>query len=492
MPLPKRVKIKLEKYRLSKSLEVSRVINGLWQIADMEKGGVLLDPVTTSTKMEPYVEAGFTTFDMADHYGSAEIIAGNFKRNNPLGKKSTMLTKWVPKPGKISKDVVRKAVQQSLERLQTEKIDLLQFHAWKFSDLYWLDAMFWLQELKSEGLIGNIGVTNFDTAHLRVARASGIEIVSNQVSYSLFDQRGGGKLADYCQEEGIGIFAYGTLLGGFISNKWLGQPEPTGAGLTNMSLMKYKRFIDLAGGWSLFQEVLREINEVAIEADRSISIVASKYMLLQKAVAAVIIGARLGENNHLADSASLFTFDLLVEQCNRIKIAIAKLTPIPGDCGDEYRKPPYLTATGDLADHLENFPPMYEPNQVSPIRQNIDSGTVWEGFAGYSRAVRIGNRVITSGTTATHRDLVIGGGDPAAQAHFIIDKIEASLESLGAKLTDVVRTRIFVSDTNNAIAISRAHGERFGDIRPANTLVEAKLIGEEYLVEIEAEAFLEG
>ena len=486
------MKTSVEMHRLSKSLSVARAINGLWQIADLEKGGIALDPVATSMKMQAYVEAGFTTFDMADHYGSAEIIAGYFKKNNPLGNEATMLTKWVPKPGKIGKADVRKAVQERLARLQAEKVDLLQFHAWKFSDLYWLDAMYWLQELKEEGLIGNIGVTNFDTAHLRIACASGIKVVSNQISYSLVDQRGGGKLAEYCEEEGIGIFAYGTLLGGFISNKWLGEPEPTGAALSNMSLMKYKRFIDVAGGWTLFQEVLREVNEVAKEVDRSISIVASKYMLSQKAVAAVIIGARLGENNHVNDSASLFTFELTKEACQRIKSAISLLTPIPGDCGDEYRKPPFLTASGDLADHVEDFPPMYEPKHVSESRQNIDSGTVWEGLAGYSRAVRIGNRVLTSGTTATHGDRVIGGEDPAAQAHFIIDKIEASLESVGAKLTDVVRTRIFVSDVKDAIAISKAHGERFGDIRPANTLVEAKLIGEEYLVEIEAEAFLEG
>lgn len=482
----------MEKFRLSKSLEVTRAITGLWQIADMEKGGTTLDPVVTSTKMAAYVEAGFTTFDMADHYGSAELIAGYFQKNNPLGKQSTMLTKWVPKPGKLNKEDVRRAVQDRLDRLQTERVDLLQFHAWKFSDLYWLDAMFWLQELKDEGLIGNIGVTNFDTAHLRIARASGIKIVSNQISYSLVDQRGGGKLAEYCEEQGIGIFAYGTLLGGFISNRWLGRSEPAGAELSNMSLMKYKRFIDAAGGWVLFQEVLHEVNEVALEVNCSLSIVASKYMLSQKAVAAVIIGARLGENNHVADSASLFTFELSKAQRKRIKSAISKLTPIPGDCGDEYRKPPYLTATGDLADHLEKFPPMYEPQQVSSNRENIDSGTVWEGLAGYSRAVRIGNRVLTSGTTATHGDRVIGGDDPAAQAHFVIDKIEASLESLGAKLSDVVKTRIYVSDFKNAIAISKVHGERFGDIRPVNTLVEATLIGDEYLVEIEAEAVLEG
>ncbi len=481
----------MEKYRLSKSLEVSRAINGLWQIADMEKGGNTLDPEFMAAKMEDYVASGFTTFDMADHYGSAEIIAGYFTKNSSLGGMATMLTKWVPQPGRITKADVRLAVQARLIRLQTEQVDLLQFHAWKFSNLYWLDAMFWLQELKEEGLIKNIGVTNFDTAHLRIVRASGIKVVSNQVSYSLIDQRAGGKLTEYCEEESVGLFAYGTLLGGFLTEKWLGQPEPIGSALSNMSLLKYKRFIDVAGGWNLFQEVLREVKEVALEVNRSISIVASKYILSQKAVAAIIIGARLGENNHVQDSQSLFTFELNKEQLIRIKKAIEKLNAIPGDCGDEYRKPPFLTATGDLADHLEKFPPMYEPKQVSSQRQNIDSGTVWEGFAGYSRAVRIDNRVITSGTTATHGDRVIGGNDPDAQTHFVIDKIEASLESVGAKLSDVVRTRIFVSNAKNAIAISKVHGERFEEIRPVNTLVEAKLIGEEYLVEIEAEAIVE-
>jgi len=191
--------------------------------------------------------------------------------HNALGKDSTMLTKWVPKPGKLTKDDVRAAVANRLTRLQSSQIKLLQFHAWKFSDLYWLDEMFWLQELKEEGLIANIGVTNFDTAHLRIARASGIDVVSNQISYSLIDQRAGGQLAEYCEAEGISILAYGTLLGGFLSNKWLGKPEPSGSQLSNMSLMKYKRFIDVAGGWDLFQEVLAEVNAVAQEVNRSVS-----------------------------------------------------------------------------------------------------------------------------------------------------------------------------------------------------------------------------
>ena len=116
------------------------------------------------------------------------------------------------------------------------------------------------------------------------------------------------------------------------------------------------------------------------------------------------------------------------------------------------------------------------------------SGTPWEPLAGFARAVRLGDRVLVSGTTATHGGRPIGGADPAAQAHFAIDKIEGSLQSLGARLEDVVRTRVFVRDLADWEAVARAHGERFGEILPANTLVRAELVGDEYLVEIEVEA----
>ena len=116
------------------------------------------------------------------------------------------------------------------------------------------------------------------------------------------------------------------------------------------------------------------------------------------------------------------------------------------------------------------------------------SGTVWEEVAGFSRAVRTGDHIAVSGTTATHGDRLIGGDDPAAQTHFVIDKIEGALEALGGKLEDVCRTRIFVPKLADWEPVARAHGQRFGAIRPANTLVQAGLIGSGYLVEIEAEA----
>jgi enamine deaminase RidA (YjgF/YER057c/UK114 family) len=126
-------------------------------------------------------------------------------------------------------------------------------------------------------------------------------------------------------------------------------------------------------------------------------------------------------------------------------------------------------------------------------RQNIDSGTRWEAMAGYSRAVRIGNSIWVSGTTATDpQGNVVGPGDAREQTLYILKKIELALHEAGASLSDVVRTRIFITDIHQWEAVARAHGEVLGAIRPANTLVQVSaLVGDEYLVEIEADAMVQ-
>lgn len=480
----------IPRYTLAPGLEISRVLTGLWQLADMERDGRVFDRDAAAHAMAEYVEHGFTTFDMADHYGSAEEVAGVFTQQVRPDAAVQCLTKWVPEPGPVTSVDVRTAIDRACARLRTDRIDVLQFHAWTFADPRWLDALWHLEAERDAGRIGAIGLTNVDTAHLRVAVASGIRIASNQVSGSLLDTRFTTKLAPYALANGVGLLCYGTLLGGFLSDRWLGAPEPDWDALTTWSQMKYGRFIRAAGGWAPFQGVLRVTHAVATKHGVSIAAVASRWVLDQPGVAGVIIGARLGQSAHVADTTKLFTFTMDDDDRRAITDAQSALTAIPGDCGDEYRYAPYLTASGDLSHHVSQFPAPFTTRPGANGRTIALSGTVWEPMAGYSRAVRKGNVITVSGTTSTHGDRLIGGTDAAAQAHFAIDKITGAIQSLGGSLEDVVRTRVFVSDVAHWEPVARAHGERFGHILPANTLVEARLVGAEYLVEIEADAIV--
>lgn len=481
-----------ERYRLAEGLEISRVLTGLWQVADIEKDGRIIDPERGADALAAYANAGFSTFDMADHYGTSEIIAGRLlSRYAPGQDRPLAFTKWCPAPGPMTADVVRAGVRERLDRLGVARIDLLQFHWWAYEHPGWLDALHELAALRAEGLIGEIGVTNFDAAHLHLALADGVPVRTNQVSFSLVDRRAAGPLADLCDTSGPRLLAYGTLCGGFLSERWLGRPEPQD--IADWSKMKYKRFIDAAGGWEPFQGILSAAAGIARKHGVSVSNVATRWVLEQQGVAGTIVGARLGESEHMADNLRPFAFTLDAEDHGQLEAAFARTRPIPGDCGDEYRKPPFLTASGDLSHHLDAMPLACEtapvPHRDGAMR--VTSGSEWEDIAGYCRAQRIGDRIVVSGTTATAgTSRPVAPGDAAAQTTFVLDKILAALMALGAGAEDVIRTRIFITDEADALAVSRAHGRVFGSIRPANTLVVvAALIGD-YRVEIEAEALV--
>ena len=480
-----------ERRELAPGLEISRMVTGLWQVADMERDGTALDVAQAATALGEYAGAGFDTFDMADHYGSAELIAGELARRSEPSGRPRLLTKWCPEPGPMTAEVVRAGVQRSLDRLGVETIDLLQLHWWSFEHPGYLDAMKELAELREAGVIGHLGVTNFDTDHLHLLVKHGIPVASNQISFSVLDRRAAGDMSALCREAGIGLLAYGTLAGGFLAERWFGAPEP--AEIADWSKMKYKRFIDAVGGWAVLESVLQALATIAVKHEVSVSNVATRWVLEQPAVAAVIVGARIGEGEHRADNLRSFGFALDETDRGLIDAALSRAKPIPGDCGDEYRRPPYLTASGDLSHHLEALSPVFKridpPGR--PGRSYVSSGSVWEPIAGFGRATRVGDRILVSGTTATHgSDEAVCPGDPAGQTVYILDKIAASISSLGGSLKDVVRTRIYLKDIDTWEPVSRVHGRYFGTICPANTLIEVSNLAGPYDVEIEAEAMV--
>ncbi len=471
----------VERSELAPGFTISRILTGLWQIADMERDGHALDIEAASGAMLPYVDAGLTTFDMADHYGSAEKIVGAFRKEH--GPCVELLTKWVPKPGPVTREDVRAAVQRSLDRMQATSLDLLQFHTWNYADPVWLDCLYWLQELKQEGLIRHLGLTNVDTTHLRIAVNSGIPIVSNQVCFSLLDQRAKQGMTELCLKNGIRLLAFGTVAGGFLTERWLGRPEPYMEELSTWSQMKYKRFIDVAGGWQAFQDLLHRLDLIAQRLEVSIANVACRTILEEPAVGGIIIGARLGRADHIQNNLRVFQFSLDEPSRSKIRDALARLRPVPGDCGDEYRRPPYLTASGDLSHHLDSFPLPYVPESSAEGRI-VDFGT--------SRAVRRENHIIITPTDSTYGGRVIGGRDVVAQFHFAVDKIEGALNSLGSRLKDIVCTSVSFRDMADAGAVLRGYGERFLGIQAANTMIQDKIEEEGCLVRIQAEAIVSG
>jgi aryl-alcohol dehydrogenase-like predicted oxidoreductase/enamine deaminase RidA (YjgF/YER057c/UK114 family) len=477
---------------LAPGLEISRVVTGLWQVADMERDGRELDRAEAARAMADYAEAGFDTFDMADHYGSAELITGAFLKL-PEGRGARAFTKWCPTPGPMTPEVVRAGIAERLERLDIDAVDLLQLHWWTFEHPAYIDGMKELVALQAEGRIRHLGLTNFNTDHLRLLVRHGFPVVSNQVSFSLLDRRAAEDMSAFCGENGVRLLAYGTLGGGFLTDRWVGQPEPSAIG--DWSKSKYKRFIDTIGGWDALQGILAALASIARKHGVSVANVATRWVLEQPAVAAVIVGARLGESEHRADNLALFSFSLDGEDHARIADALQATRRIPGDCGDEYRRPPFLTASGDLSHHLDSLPKVYQPIAVEgrPDRLRVDTGSVWEPICGYSRAVRVGDRILVSGTTATHGSgEVICPDDVHGQTVYILDKIAASITSLGGRLEDVVRTRVYLRDADQWEPVSRVHGRYFGAIRPANTLLEISRLVGPYAVEIEAEAVVGG
>src|SRR6267378_1586988 len=233
------------RFQFTPDLSICRVLNGMWQVSGAHG---YIEPARAVAEMFAYHDAGFTTWDLADHYGPAEGFIAEFRRELAARHGAERLseiqafTKWVPRPGRITRGNVDDAIGRSLSRMGVDRLDLLQFHWWDYDDRSYLDALKYLADLQREGKIRHLALTNFDTERLRVVT-----------------------------DHGITLLTYGTVLGGLLSEKYLGRPQPHRGELNTASLQKYSNMIDGWGGWALFQELLGVLKPMADKHQVSIA-----------------------------------------------------------------------------------------------------------------------------------------------------------------------------------------------------------------------------
>jgi aryl-alcohol dehydrogenase-like predicted oxidoreductase len=286
----------VETRELAPGYSISRVIRGGWQLAG---GHGLIDQDRALDDLLAAFDAGVFTFDCADIYTGVEELYGALRarilatRGLESAKSLRLHTKLVPDLSilhAIERRDVEAIVDRSLRRLRTERLNLVQFHWWDYSEPRWLEALGWLDDLRTKGKVCLIGGTNFDAPHVREILEAGVPFASMQVQYSVLDRRPENGLAALCEAHGVGLLCYGSVAGGFLSDRWLGRPEPSGP-LANRSLVKYKLILDDFGGWTLFQELLSALRRVADRHGSDIATVASRFALDLKGVVAVIVGA---------------------------------------------------------------------------------------------------------------------------------------------------------------------------------------------------------
>lgn len=325
---------KTEFFDLRPGYQISRVIRGGWQLAG---GHGAVDAQEAVADLALFCDAGITTFDCADIYTGVEELIGEFrtlykdKHGTEALKRVKVHTKCVPDLdllSRIKKIDVQAIIDQSLRRLRMEQLDLVQFHWWDYEVSGYVETALWLKELQQDGKIDLLGGTNFDTPRSAELIQAGFPLASMQVQYSLLDARAENSLAALCKKHDVYLLCYGSVAGGFLSDQWLGKPEPKPP-FENRSLTKYKLVIDDFGGWVLFQELLTVLRRIADAHASDIATVASRAMLERPQVGAVIVGAR--NRHHLAANRAIFDLKLSPQDHAAIAGVLARRQGPDGD-----------------------------------------------------------------------------------------------------------------------------------------------------------------
>ena len=283
----------MKKIELVPGYQISPVIKGGWQLSTGHSLNAKISEEQAISDIISFVDAGISTLDFGDIYTGVEVLVGKALKILNDRQKVQLHTKYVPNENFLDsydrKDA-RAIVERSLERLGVDCVDLVQFHWWRYEAHNYLEALEELFVLKDEGLIREVGITNFDLVRLEEMVSAGLKPASIQLQYSILDRRSEAGMAEYCVKNGIGMLCYGTVAGGFLSERFLNQPEPSA--FDTRSNVKYKLIIEDFGGWNLFQELLHILDAIAKSKATDIGTIASAYTLKRPGVKAVIVGAR--------------------------------------------------------------------------------------------------------------------------------------------------------------------------------------------------------
>lgn len=317
----------MERIELQPGYSISRVIKGGWHLAG---GHGNISEEEALKDMRHFVKAGITTFDCADIYTGVEELIGKFKikyhdefRSGELSP-IQIHTKYVPDYGALAtltKKETTNIIDRSLKRLGVEQLDLVQFAWWDYQFPKYLETAVHLSDLQKSGKIKLLGITNFDAKRIQEMINAGVNIASNQVQYSILDQRVENKTTALAEKHNIPFLCYGTVAGGFLSDRYLNSSDPKQP-FENRSLSKYRLIIDEFGGYELFQKALQILREIANRYEVGIAEISCKYILQKPMVGGVIVGAR--NRNHLASLQKLDDFTLDADDLNKIEAIISE------------------------------------------------------------------------------------------------------------------------------------------------------------------------
>ena len=332
---------------LARGYQISPVIKGGWQLSSGHSLNTKISEERAIEDILAFIDAGITTLDFGDIYTGVEVTVGKalkklVERDGVNARKKIQLhTKYVPNANFLDTyDPLDagKIVHRSLERLGVDQVDLVQFHWWKYEAQNYLAALEQLFLLKESGHIREIGITNFDLTRIEEMVEAGLKPASLQLQYSVMDRRPEGALADYCIAHGISLLCYGTVAGGFLSERYLDAPVPSD--FDTRSNVKYQVIIEDFGGWELFQELLRCLGAIAVAHNTDIGTISSAYILNQPGVTGVIVGAR--NLNHLENNLKIPAIKFSASELQSISEVTDKAT---GPIGPVY--------------HLERYDPRH-------------------------------------------------------------------------------------------------------------------------------------